>query len=362
MQRRSFVASSAAGLVGATLAAPAIAQTLPNIRWRLASSYPKSLDTVFGGSQLFAERVKQLTEGKFIISVHAAGELMPALQVLDGVSNGTVEMCHTNSYYYVGKNLAFAFETAVPFGLNSRQQTAWMLYGDGLKLTREFMKEYNVINFPGGNTGAQMGGWLRKEINKVDDLKGLKFRIAGFSGVVLAKLGVIAQQIPGGEIYQALERGTIDGAEWIGPYDDEKLGFGKVAKYYYYPGFWEGSSQFSFFVNIKEWEKLPAMYKEAISTAAMEAHVNVQAEYDAKNPAALARLVGGGTQLKQYPREILQAAFKATVDACEEEAGKNAAFKKIYEPWKRFRNTQNTWYRLAESTFSSFNVTAQWGS
>ncbi len=288
MERRSFLLkASAVAATGALAAcgkgeekaapaaasgpaAPAVVGSNPAVEWRLASSFPKSLDTIFGGAELLSARVKELTDGKFNIKVFAAGEIVPGLQVLDSVQNNTVQIGHTAGYYYFGKNPTLCFDTTVPFGLTARQQNAWMLQGNGMKLMREFFKEYNVVNFLGGNTNAQMGGWFRKEIKTVADLQGLKYRIAGFAGVVLSRLGVVPQQIAGGDIYPALEKGTIDAAEWVGPYDDEKLGFYKVAPYYYYPGWWEGSAQLSFYASASEFEKLPALYKRALETATIE--------------------------------------------------------------------------------------------
>ncbi|MFO1431022.1 MAG: TRAP transporter substrate-binding protein [Candidatus Competibacteraceae bacterium] len=356
MERRTFLQTAGIGLAAAAtaVAAPAIAQSLPNLKWRLASSFPKSLDTLYGAAETLANRIKGLTEGKFEIRVFAAGELVPGLQVLDACQQGTVECGHTASYYYVGKNKAFAFDTTVPFGLTARQQNAWFYSGGGLELLRNFFKEYNIINFPGGNTGTQMGGWFRKEIKNIDDLKGLKMRIAGLGGEIMARLGAVPQQIAGGDIYPALEKGTIDAAEWVGPYDDEKLGFYKVAPYYYYPGWWEGSAALSFYVNIKEWEKLPQPYKEAFEVAAAEANVTMLATYDAKNPGALARLVRDGAKLQPFPRDMMEAAFKIAHELYEEEAGKNPAFKVLYEPWKKFRSEEYQWFRIAEATFANF--------
>jgi TRAP-type mannitol/chloroaromatic compound transport system substrate-binding protein len=284
---------------------PILAAELPTIKWRLASSFPKSLDTIYGGADVMAKRVAAATGGKFQIQVFAAGEIVPGPGVMDAVKDGTVEVGHTCSYYFIGKDPTFAFDTAVPFGLNSRQQTAWMMEGGGIELFREFFKDYNIHNIPCGNTGAQMGGWFRKEIKSVEDLKGLKFRCGGFAGQVLAKLGVVPQQIPGGDIYPALEKGTIDAAEWIGPYDDLKLGFNKVAKYYYYPGFWEGGPQISLYVNSKQWASLPKEYQTILEDACLYAHAEMQARYDAKNPTALKQLVGSGTQLRPFPNEVM---------------------------------------------------------
>ncbi|MFZ5792618.1 MAG: TRAP transporter substrate-binding protein [Pseudomonadota bacterium] len=359
MKRRKFLKSAATGLAAApiaaaSIAAPAIAQTAPEVKWRLASSFPKSLDTIYGAAEVVANRVAAATDGKFQIRVFAAGEIVPGLQVLDAVQNGTVECGHSASYYYVGKDPTFAFDTAIPFGLNARQQNAWMYYGGGLELMREFFKDYNIRQIPCGNTGAQMGGWFRKEINTVGDLSGLKFRIGGFAGKVLTKLGVVPQQIAGGDIYPALEKGTIDAAEWVGPYDDEKLGFNKVAQFYYYPGWWEGGPQLSLYVNIAQWETLPKSYQAALEAASGEANVLMLAKYDAQNMPALRRLVAGGTQLKPYSKEIMEASYKAAFEVYDETAAANPKFKKIYEAWKPFREEQDLWFRVAENTFDNF--------
>ncbi|RJF98127.1 TRAP transporter substrate-binding protein [Noviherbaspirillum saxi] len=357
MERRSFIKKAAVGATVGAVAAPALAQTLPTINWRLASSFPKSLDTIYGAAEVFSKRVAALTGGKFNIRVFSGGEIVPALQVMDAVQAGTVEMGHSASYYYFGKDPTFAFDGVVPFGLNSRQQTAWWDQGGGKALTREFFKDYGIVNFMGGNTGTQMGGWFRKEVKTVQDLNGLKMRIGGFAGRVMQKLGLVPQQIAGGDIYPALEKGTIDAAEWIGPYDDEKLGFNKVAPFYYTPGWWEAGLQVSFYIGIKEWEKLPKEYQAAVEAASYESHVVMQAEYDARNPAALARLLKNGVKLRQFSREIMEACYKATNEVMEEEAAKNAKFKKVYEPWKRFRQDQNQWFSVAEVPLQNFMTT-----
>ncbi len=208
MQRRDFIKNAAAGVAAGAIAAPAIAQSNPTINWRLASSFPKSLDTIFGAAEILARRVSQLTQGKFNIRAFPGGELVPALQVLDAVQAGTVEIGHSASYYYFGKDPTFAFDTAIPFGLTSRQQTAWIEQGGGKQLLRDFFREYGVINLLGGNTGCQMGGWFRREVNTPKDLSGLKMRVGGFAGRVMQRLGVVPQQIAGGDIYPALEKGT----------------------------------------------------------------------------------------------------------------------------------------------------------
>lgn len=354
MERRSFLKKAAVGASAGAIAAPALAQSHPTINWRLASSFPKSLDTLFGTAEVFSKRVAQLTGGKFNIRVFAGGEIVPALQVVDAVQSGTVEMGHTAPYYYFGKDATFAFDCAVPFGMNSRQQTAWFEQGGGKSLLRDFYKDYGIVNFLGGNTGAQMGGWFRKEIKSLDDIKGLKMRISSFAGKVMQPLGLVPQQLAGADIYPALEKGTLDAVEWTTPYDDEKLGFHKVAPYYYAPGWWEAGAQLSFYVGMKEWEKLPKEYQAAVEVASYEAHVFMQAEYDAKNPAALARLIKNGAKLRFFSKEILEACYKAAMATMEEEASKNAKFKKIYDPYKRFHREQNQWFSVAEVPLQNF--------
>jgi len=359
MRRRAFIRGAGLGAAAATtLAAPAIAQGMPEIKWRFISSFPKSLDTLWGAAELFCRRIGELTDNKFTMRPFAAGEIVPGFQVLDAVQNNTVEIGQSAGAYYVGKDPTFAFDTALPFGLNSRQLTSWLYHGGGGELTREFYAGHGVRVFPFGNTGAQMGGWFRKEIKSLDDLKGLKFRIAGLGGNVMQRLGAVAQQIPGGDIYPALEKGTIDGAEWIGPYDDEKLGFNKIAPFYYYPGWWEGTGAGSLYVNAKKWEELPQAYKSAIEVTASEVCTSLIAKYDALNPPALRRLAAGGTQLRPYPRPVLEAAYKAAHEMYDEIAAKNANFKKLYEAWKKFRDEEILWFRVAEHPFDNFMASA----
>ncbi|HSI58714.1 MAG TPA: TRAP transporter substrate-binding protein [Ideonella sp.] len=354
MERRSFVRG--AGLAGVLAAgsAPAIVHAQANIRWRLASSFPKSLDTIFGAADVFAGKVKEMTGGKFEISVHAGGELMPPFGVVDGVQNGSVDMCHTVPYYFFGKDPTFAIGAAIPFGLNSRQMTAWMFEGNGLKLMREFYDQYNIVNFPGGNTGAQMGGWFRKELKSLADMKGLKFRIGGFAGKIIERMGAVPQNIPGGEVYQALEKGTIDAAEWVGPYDDQKLGFNKVAPYYVYPGWWEGGPQIDFYINKKSYAALSAEYKAIVEAASAYAHVDMQAKYDARNPIALKQLVAAKTKLVPFPKAVMDAAFKESMAVYAELSASNPAWKKVYADYDNFRRDQNLWFRFTEARFDQF--------
>jgi TRAP-type mannitol/chloroaromatic compound transport system substrate-binding protein len=354
MKRRTVLTSGLALAAGSALATPAIAQSQPAIRWRLTSSFPKNLETIYGGGEVFANRVAKLTDGQFTIRVFAAGDIVPPFQALDAVQQGTVELCHTASYYYVGKNLAFGFGTAVPFGLTTRQQNAWMYHGGGIDKLNEFYKDYGVIAFPAGNTGAQMGGWFRNEVNTLADLKGLKMRIPGLGGQVMAKLGAVPQALPGGDIYPALERGAIDATEWVGPYDDEKLGFFKIAKNYYYPGWWEPCSMYHIMINLEKWNSLPKTYQEAMISAAREANIDMVAEYDAKNRLALQRLKAAGVKLIKYSDEIMKGAFAAATQLYEEEAAKNPKFKALYDDWKTFRTEEAQWFALSELAISEF--------
>jgi TRAP-type mannitol/chloroaromatic compound transport system substrate-binding protein len=356
MKRRQFIQTAAVGAAAAAVAAPAVAQSNPEIKWRLASSFPKSLDTIYGGAEVMARMVSDLTDGKFQIQVFAAGEIVPALQAADAVSNNTVEMAHTVSYYYVGKDPTFAVAASVPFGLNARQQNAWLYQNGGNELFNEFYKKFNIHGMPCGNTGAQMGGWFRKEIKTAADLQGLKMRIGGIAGQVLQKLGVVPQQIGGGDIYPALEKGTIDGAEWVGPYDDEKLGFAKVAPFYYYPGFWEGGPTVHAFVNLEKWNSLPKAYQAALTAATTYANTQMAGKYDVQNPAALKRLVGAGTQLRPFSQEILEACLKASNELYSEISAKNPDFKKAIDSMAAFRADQYLWWQVAELTFDVFQV------
>ena len=360
MERRKFIRQAGTGGIAAVaavtaLAAPAIAQSMPEVKWRMTSSFPKSLDTLYGGTELFARTIAEMTDNRFQIRTFAAGEIVPGLQVADAVQNGTVEAGQTAAYYYFGKDPSFVFETGLPFTMNQRQYYAWLQHGGGNELMQEFYKPYNIRSFVFGGTGAQMGGWFNKEINTVEDLKGLKFRVGGFAGEILIRLGVVPQQIAGGDIYPALEKGTIDAAEWVGPYDDEKLGFQKVTKYYYYPGWWEGASVGSLYVNNKAFDALPKTYQKMVETAAGLVTSWMVPKYDALNPAALKRLVAGGTQLRPFTRPVLEACFDAAYKYYDEVSAKNPNFKKLYDSLKPFRIDQNLWFRVAENSFDNFN-------
>ncbi|MDD2546072.1 MAG: TRAP transporter substrate-binding protein [Burkholderiaceae bacterium] len=353
MDRRSIIKQAGIAGILAAGAAPAV-HAQAAIRWRLASSFPKSLDTIYGTAEVFAKQVSDMTGGKFQISVHAGGELMPAFGVVDGVQSGSVEMAHTAPYYFYGKDPTFCLGCTIPFGLNSRQMDAWTNEGNGFKLLREFYAKYNIVHFAAGNTGVQMGGWFRKEIKSVADLKGLKFRTNPFAGKVLEPFGVVPQSIPGSDLYPALEKGTIDAVEWVGPYDDQKLGFNKVAPFYYYPGWWEGGPQLQFYINNKEWDKLPAEYKAIVQSASAFANTSMMAKYDARNPTALKQLVGAGTKLRPFTQDVMTAAFKSAQQIYADLNNSNPEWKKIYTDYAKFLADQNAWFRFTEGTYDRF--------
>jgi TRAP-type mannitol/chloroaromatic compound transport system substrate-binding protein len=359
MERRKFMRTAGVGgaavAASATLAAPAIAQSMPELNWRLTSSFPKSLDTLYGAAEFMSNAVAEATDNKFKIRVFAAGEIVPGLQVADAVQNGTVEMGHTASYYFSGKDLTFALGTAVPFGLNTRQMDAWLTHGGGEQLLNEFYKGYNIYAIATGNTGCQMGGWFRKEIKTPEDLKGLKMRIGSvLAGQVMTRLGVIPQQIAGGDIYPALEKGTIDAAEWVGPYDDQKLGFNKIAPNYYYPGWWEGGPTLHTFISLEKWNSLPKSYQAIVRWACAAANTWMTTKYDAQNPKALRELVGNGTKLAPFSPAIMEASFNAASEVYAETNAKNPAFKKVYDSMTAFRKDEVLWFRVAEDTFDNF--------
>jgi len=355
MKRRQFLQAAGVGLAASAVAAPAIAQT-PDLKCRLTASWPKSLDTLYGGCEYFAKRVAEITDNKFQIQVFAAGEIVPGLQVLDAVQGGTVEMGNTAMYYYFGKDPAFTFGTALPFGLNTRQMISWVRHGGGEELLNGLLNDYNCIGFAAANTGAQMGGWFRKEINTSEDLKGLKFRVGGFAGLILQRVGVVPQQLAAGDIYPALEKGTIDACEWVGPYDDEKLGFAKIAKYYYYPGWWEGCGQAHNLINLQKWRELPKPYQSAIITASNDAWVWTLSKYDYVNPPALLRLAATGTQLRPFPQPVLENCYKAASGLYDELSKTRPHFKKLYESLVPYRANAYAWLQVAELGFDSFQI------
>jgi TRAP-type mannitol/chloroaromatic compound transport system substrate-binding protein len=363
MKRRDFIKAAGIGAVASGVAKPAIAQSTPTINWRLQSSYPTTLDTIFGACRVLSNAVAEATDNKFKIQVFSAGEIVPPLSVLDGVQNNTVEMGQTASYFFIGKDPAFAFGTAIPFGPNARQQNAWFYHAGGNDMLNEFYAGYQVHHLPFGNTGTQMGGWFRKEIKGKADLAGLKMRVGGLAGNVLQRLGLVPTQLAAGDIYPALERGTIDAAEFVGPHDDQRLGLAKIAPYYYFPGFWEGAASLSLFINLSRWNELPKSYQAILKSAALAAGTDMQAKYDAQNPIALRRLVSEGAQLKAFPQDVLQESYRAATGLYAEISEKNANFKKLLDHQMAFRGSVYQWWQIADYSYDTLMIQAarqQW--
>ena len=359
MDRRSIIKQ--AGLAGVLAAgvAPAV-HAQAAVRWRLASSFPKSLDTIFGSAEKLSQAVKAMSGGKFEISVHPAGELMPAFGVVDALQGDTIDMAQTAAYYFTGKDPVFAFSCAVPFGLTTLQMAAWKDHGNGRKYLDAFFEKYNFKTASAGNTTTQMGGWYRKEIKTVADLKGLKMRLGGgLFGEAMQKLGVVAQNMPAGDVYQALEKGTLDAVEFVGPYDDEKLGFNKVAPYYYYPGWWEGGAELEFFINTKAYAALTPEFQAIVNAAAAVAARDMTAKYDAVNPIALKKLVGAKTQLKAFSKPVMDAGFKASMEVFAEYEAKSPEFKKIHQSMRTFQRDQLLWARYSELRFDNYMATVK---
>lgn len=363
MKRRQVIrygagAAGTTALVACTSASepppPGTAVTQPQVNWRMAASWPNALDVLYGTAQQVCDRTAELTAGRFTIDLFAAGEIVPALEVLDGVQSGAVECGHTASYYYIGKNPALAFGTTVPFGFTPQQQNAWFYDGGGLEIMQELYSDFGVISFPAGNSGAQMGGWFKREINSLADLQGLIMRIPGLGGEVMSRLGVTVQVIPGGEIYLALERNAVDAAEWVGPHDDENLGLHNAAQLYYYPGWWEPGAALEMQINANAWNQLPPEYQTALKTACYEANLTMLAKYEALNSAALQRLLNQGVTLKPYSDDIMAIAEQTAFGIYAERASEDATFKQVYEQWQGFRESILAWNRVNELSFTRF--------
>lgn len=367
MERRKFLKMASMGALGAAALAACSSgddsldeaagdSSLPELEWEIATSWPTSLDTIYGGATTFADRVSAMTGGRFMMTAQPAGEVVPALEILQNVETNSIDGGHTASYYYVGLDPTTAFGTAVPFGLTARQQNAWLYEGGGLEMMQEFYADrFNAIQFPAGNTGVQMGGWFNVEINSLSDIQGLIMRIPGLGGQVMTELGATVQVIPGGEIFQALQTGAIDATEWVGPYDDSTLGFQDVADFYYHPGWWEPGPSLEVQIPLDKWNELPDVYQEIIKTAAYEANTNMMATYDALNPPALQEILNNSdVTVLPFPDDFMDAAATAANDINQQNASENSAFADILSEWESFRDGIQQWHGLAETSYLSY--------
>ncbi len=375
MKRRNLIGTATTGATAAILggcnsqsdspsaeSSPNVSITSgPTLRWRMATSWPKSLDILFGGAELICRQVNAMTDGRFTITPYEAGEIVPGFGVLDAVADGTVECGHSASYYYFDKQPALAFGTNVPFGLSAEQQNSWLYYGGGSDMIDELYSDFGIISFPAGNTGVQMGGWFRRKINTVADLNGLKMRIPGLGSEVMSRLGVQVQVLPADEIVAALFKGEIDAVEWNNPYDDDTMGLPEAAPYCYYPGWWEPGATYELQVNRSLWEQLPVEYQEILKVAATNANVTMLAEYNARNGDVLERLVQSGTEFIPFSRDILQAAYQNTFELYEEYASGDPTFRRVYDRWKDFRDRVYRWNQINELSFINFMVSASRG-
>lgn len=354
MERRTLIQRAGIASILASGVAPAV-HAQAAIRWRLASSFPRSLDTMYGAAEVFVRTVRALSNGRFEINVYPAGEVTQAFGVMEGVQAGAVEMCHTVPHYFYDRSPAFALGSAIPFGFNSRQMTAWMTQGNGRRLMNEFYADFGMVSYAGGNTGTQMGGWYLQEIQSPADLKGMKIRlVGGLVGDVMAVLGALPQSLPAGEVYQALQKGTISAAEWVGPYDDQKLGLHKAAPYYYYPGWWEGGAEVDFFINKRVHDQLPAELRAIIHAASAVAHLDMQAKYDALNPTALKQLVAAKTRILPFPAPVLDAAFRASMEVFARNEAQSPEWRRIHGDMRAFQRDQILWFRFAESRYDNY--------
>jgi TRAP-type mannitol/chloroaromatic compound transport system substrate-binding protein len=355
MQRRRFLAAGLAG-AGALVASPAIAQTAPQIHWRLASSFPSNLDVLYGGADVFARAVSDATDGRFTIEIHPAGEIVGALDVFDAVKKGDIDCAQTAMHYHWGEEPALVFATAVPFSMNARQQNSFFRNGGGTDLFNEILVDHRIYALPAGNTGCQMGGFFRKEISSVGDFRNLKFRITGLAGKVLEKIGAVPTASTRSEIAGNLANGTLDAAAWVSPYDDEKLGLIRSAPYYYYPGWWLGSMAVHIAINLQKWNDLPKSYQAVVRAAAETANSDMLAKYDGFNPAAVKRLVTAGAKLVPFPQDVLEACYQAAEGVYAELSNSDAKFKNAYEATMSYRNDEYLWWQVAEYPFDNFLI------
>ncbi len=347
------VATTLAGDITETTEVILSQSDLPTVNWEMATSWPGSLiGTIGAGAQIFADELAKMTGGKFTITPRVAGEIVGGLEVLPTVRDGGVQAGHTASYYYTGLSPVTQFGTAVPFGLTSRQQNAWLYEGGGLDMLRAFYaEEFGLIQFPAGNTGVQMGGWFTKEINSVADLQGLKMRIPGLAGRTFNNLGAEQVTVAGGDIVASIETGAIDAAEWVGPYDDIILGMTQLGSqlFYYHPGWWEPGSSLEVQLPLTLWNELPEEYKAAVENAAKAANIGTMAKYDVLNSESLPD-IKNVAEIREFPDDVLTAFKNDFETVLDDVAGSDGAFAEILAPWRQFRDAIQEWHSLAESS------------
>lgn len=360
MERRKFLVKAggvlvAAGAAAAVEAPYVIAQ--PKFQWRLATSWPIGLATLHGAAVRFAKYCDELSGGRLKVQVFAAGELVPPFGVFDAVSQGTLEVFHSAAYYWAGKTPACQWFAAVPFGLSAQGMNAWFYEGGGIELWEEVYKPFNMIPRPCGNTGTQMGGWFKKKINSIADYKGLKMRIPGLGGKVVAKAGGTVVLLPGGEIFPALERGVIDATEWVGPEDDMKLGLHNAAKYHYFPGWHEPGTVEEAVFNRKAYESLPSELRAVVLQASEANNIRVLADYNVKNAKGLEVLrtkYKDKVEVLPFPADVLKELKTLADDTLEEEAAKDAMARKVHDGFKKFRALYNPWDKVSEDPYQRF--------
>jgi TRAP-type mannitol/chloroaromatic compound transport system substrate-binding protein len=322
------------------------------IEWKMVTSWPKNFPGLGRAPELFAQAVEKASNGRLIIKVYGGGELVPALGVFDAVSLGSVEMGHSGAYYWKGKTLSAVFFASLPFGMNAQEMNAWLHYGGGLELWREVYAPFNLIPFAGGNTGVQMAGWFNKEINSVEDIQGLKMRIPGVGGEVFSRVGGTVVNLPGSELYTALQTGVIDATEWVGPYNDRAFGLHEVAKYYYYPGWHEPGSSLEFIINKDAYASLPKDLQHIVELAARYANQSMLDEYTARNNAALVAIQNDPTiQIKRLPDDVLKAFKQASEAYTQEVIAKDEMAKKVYDSWKAFFDGVKNYHHISEQAY-----------
>ncbi len=321
-------------------------------KWKMVTTWPKNFPGLGTGANNLASLITKMSGGRITVKVYGSKELVPAFEVFDAVSRGTAEMGHGSAYYWKGKNAAIQFFSTVPFGLTAQEMNGWLYHGGGLKLWEEVYAQYNLVPAAAGNTGVQMGGWFNKEINSLDDLKGLKMRIPGLGGEVFKRAGGIPVTLPGGELYTALQTGALDATEWVGPYNDLAFGFYKVAKYYYYPGWHEPGTTLEAIINKEAFDALPEDLQEIVRSACKVVNQDMLAEYTARNNAALNTLVNEhNVQLRAFPDEVLKELRKISDEVVAELAAKDKTAKRIYISFKKYREQVKAWHEISEKAF-----------